>query len=62
MLNFDFSEKDLAIVLPPDFVYDFARKIFLMLYSTNEILLSNCLYFLRYWEGCALHLLINQVL
>ena len=33
MLNFDFLEKGLGIVSPPQFVYDFSRKIFLMLYS-----------------------------
>ena len=30
MLNFDILEKDLAIVFPPHFLYDFARKMFLM--------------------------------
>ena len=28
MLNFYFLEKSLGIVSPPDFVYDFSRKIF----------------------------------
>ena len=36
MLNFDFLEKGLGIVSPPHFVYDFSRKIFLMLYSINR--------------------------
>ena len=35
MLNFDFLEKGLGIVYPHHFVYDFLRKIFLMLYSIN---------------------------
>ena len=35
MLNFDYLEKDLVIVSPPYFVYDFSRKIFLVLYSIN---------------------------
>ena len=35
MPNFGFSEKGLEIVSPPHFVYDFSRKIFLMLYSIN---------------------------
>ena len=35
MLNFDFLEKDLGIVSPPHFAYDFLRKMFLMLYSIN---------------------------
>ena len=30
MLNFNFSEKGLGLVSPPDFVYDFSRKIVLM--------------------------------
>ena len=34
-LNFDFLEKGLGIVSPPYFVYDFSRKMFLMLYSIN---------------------------
>ena len=35
MLNLDFLEKDLGIVPSPHFVYDFSRKVFLMLYSIN---------------------------
>ena len=35
MLNFDFFKKGLGIDSPPYFVYDFLRKIFLMLYSIN---------------------------
>ena len=35
MLNFDPVEKGLEIVSPPHFVYDFSRKIFLMLNSIN---------------------------
>ena len=35
MLNFDFLEKGLGIVSPSHFVYDFSRKMFLELYSTN---------------------------
>ena len=31
MLNFSFSEEGLGLVSPPDFVYDFSRKMFLML-------------------------------
>ena len=33
MLNLDHLEKYLGIVSPPNFLYDFSRKIFLMLYS-----------------------------
>ena len=35
MLNFNFSEKGLRLVSPPHFVYDFSRKMFLMLHSIN---------------------------
>ena len=35
MLNFDLLEKVLEIVSPPHFLYDFSRKMFLVLYSVN---------------------------
>ena len=35
MLNFYFLGKGLGIVSPAHFVYDFSRKVFLMLYSIN---------------------------
>ena len=35
MPDFDFLEKSLRIVYLQQFVYDFSRKIFLMLYSIN---------------------------
>ena len=35
MLNFNFLGKGLGIVSLPHFMYDFSRKIFLMLYSIN---------------------------
>ena len=35
MLKSDFLENDLEIVSLPHFVYDFSKKMFLMLYSTN---------------------------
>ena len=35
MLNFDFSEKGLGLASPPRFVYDFSKKMFLMLHSIN---------------------------
>ena len=35
MLNFKFSEKGLGLVSSPNFVDDFLRKMFLMLYSIN---------------------------
>ena len=36
MLNFNFSEKGLGIVSPTHFAYEFSRKMFLMLHSTNQ--------------------------
>ena len=35
MLNLDFLEMVLEVVSPRHFVYDFSRKMFLMLYSIN---------------------------
>ena len=35
MFNFDILERDLGIVSPQYFVYDFSRKIFIVLYSIN---------------------------
>ena len=35
MLNFDFLEKGLGLASPSHFVYQFSRKIFLMLHSVN---------------------------
>ena len=61
MLNLDFLEKDLGIVSPPHFVYDFSRKKCLMLYLTDPISLPNCLCFLRYQVKCVLQLFVNQV-
>ena len=40
MLNFDFLEKGLALASPPKFVYDFLRKIILILYFAK----CNCLF------------------
>ena len=64
MLNFRFLEMDgLGLVSPPHFVYDFSRKIFLMLHSINwpnfivwlplllEILGNMCFKIIC-WPGC----------
>ena len=42
MLNFDFLEKSLGIVSPPYFVYDFTRKIFLILLTVETSLSVAC--------------------
>ena len=57
MLNFDFLQKGLEIVCPRHSVYDFPRKMFLMLYYINlPDSLPDCLYFLRYHAMCAFQL------
>ena len=35
MLNLNFSEKSLRLVSPPYFAYDFSRKMFVILHSSN---------------------------
>ena len=35
VLSFDFLEKSVGIASPPHFVYDFLRKMFLMIYSND---------------------------
>ena len=35
MLIFNILEEGLGLVIPPHFTYDFSRKVFLFLYSTN---------------------------
>ena len=63
MLSFNFSEKGLGLVSPPHFVYDFSRKCF-SCYSllTDQISLSDCLYFSRYWAIYVLQLFVNHPL
>ena len=52
MLNFDVLEKCLGMISLPHFVYGFSRKPFVILSCyvllTDQISLSDCLYFLRY--------------
>ena len=55
MVIFDFPEKDLALVFPPHFVYDFSRKIKLI-----KERLTDCLYFSSFWAICVLQLFANQ--
>ena len=43
MLNSDFLDKGLRIVLPAYFVYDFSTKMFLMLFSINRLNFINWL-------------------
>ena len=51
VLNFDFLEKDLGKVSPPHFVYDFSKKMFLILYSVNwPNLISSLPFFLKHGQ------------
>ena len=62
MLNFDFLEKGLEKVSPPQLIHDFSRKMFPMLYSiwTDQMSLPDCLYLLRCWLISVLQLFVNQ--
>ena len=63
MAKFDFLDKDLGIVSPAHFVYDFSTKCSsCYILVTDQISLSGCLYFLRYWAICVLQLFVNQVM
>ena len=53
MLNFDFLEKGLGIVSPTHFVYDFSRKMFRKLYSSNrQVFIA--------WLSLLLEILVNM--
>ena len=54
MLNFNFPEKGVGLVFLLHFVYDFSRKMFLMLYSINLPLLLEIL------GNMCIKLFINQ--
>ena len=61
MLNFNFPEKGLGLDSPPHFVDDFSGKMVLLIFLlTDQISLSDYLYFLRYWAICVLQLFVNQ--
>ena len=63
MLNFSFLEKGLGIVSPPYFVLIFQQKCFsCYILVTDQISLSDCLYFSRYWAICLLHLFVSQAM
>ena len=61
MLNVDFFRKGLEIVSPPHFLYDFPKKSFSHILLTDQISLSDCLYFLKYWAILVLKLFVSQV-
>ena len=61
-LNFGFLEKGLGIVSPQKFVHDFSKKWFsCYILLTDQISLSDCLYYLKYWSICVFRLFVNQV-
>ena len=61
MLNFQFLEKGLGLVSSTHFVYDFPRKMFLILhFITEPNFISDCLYFSRYGARCVLKQFVNQ--
>ena len=61
MPNFNFPETGLGLVSLPYFVYDFSRKIFsCYILSTDQISLSDCVYFWRYLAICVLQFFVNQ--
>ena len=64
MLNFNFSEKSLGLVSPSHLMYGVSRKISLMslILLTDQISLSDCFYFSRYWAICILQLFVNQAM
>ena len=58
-LNFNFPENGLGLVFPPHFAYDFSHfSCYILL--TDQISLSDCLCFSRYWAICTLQLFFNQ--
>ena len=61
MLKFNFSEKGLGLVSPSHFVYVFQEKCFsCYILLTDQISLSVCLYFSKYWVIYVLRLFANQ--
>ena len=49
----------MGLVSPPLFVYDFSRK-FCYAVLTDQVSLSDCFYFLRYWAISVLQMFIDQ--
>ena len=61
MLNLNFSVKCLGLVSPPHSVHDFSKKsVSCYILLTDQISLSDCFYFSRYWATCLFQLLVNQ--
>ena len=62
MLNINFSVKVLGQVSPPHLAYDFSEKICFSCYIllNDQISLSDCFYFSKYWAICVLQLFVKQ--
>ena len=61
-LNFDFLEKGLEIVSLPTLYMAFQENCFsCFILLTDQISLSDCLYFLRYRTICVLQLFVSQI-
>ena len=60
MLNFNFPEKGLGLVSPPHFLYDFSKSFSCYILLTDQISLSDSLYFSRHWAICVLQLFVNK--
>ena len=56
MLNFDFLEKRLGVVLRRIFQEKYISCYALV---TDQISLLDCLYLLKYWSICVLQLFVN---
>ena len=62
MINFEFLDKGLGIVSPAHLGMIVQQKCSLYyILLIDQISLSGCLYFLRYWAICVLQLFVNQV-
>ena len=61
MVNDNISEKAPRLVSSPHFAMIFQENCFSCYsLSTDQISLSDCLYFSRYWAICVLQLFVNQ--
>ena len=56
-----FAEKGPGLVSPPHFMYDFSKNCFQSyILLADQISLSDCLYYSRYWAICVLQFFVNQ--
>ena len=61
MFKLNFAEKGVGIFLHHIFCVSFEEKYFsCYILLTDQISLSDCLYFSKYWAICVLKLFINQ--